>query len=100
MSVLNVDNDYGREVEALLTPEVIEGLQRAALVLRVALDDVRSAMDVMEPLQEEHQAICLRRADGGDTLDDVGDALRERTPWGRAIDLTFEILDEVKRVAY
>jgi hypothetical protein len=29
-SVLDIDDDYADEVEARLTPEVIEGLQRAA----------------------------------------------------------------------
>ena len=101
MNVLNIDTDYAREVEALLTPEVIEGLQRAALVLRVALDDVKSAMDVLEPLQEAYQDAGLRRYKAGEvSTDDVYDALNERTPYGRAVDLAHDIADEVKRVAY
>jgi hypothetical protein len=100
---LKVDTPYGREVDALLTPDVIEGLQRAELVLRVALDDVRSAMDVLEPLTDAKEAICRRlHAEAPDVDFDAGDAvfdaLRDRTAYGQAIDFTFELLNEVQRV--
>jgi hypothetical protein len=101
VSVLNVDTDHAREVEGLLTPEVVEGLQRAAETLALVLPQVREAMNVLEPLQEAYQDAGFRRYKAGEvSTDDVYDALRDRTPYGRAIDLTHDIADEVKRVAY
>lgn len=104
MNVLNIDTPYGREVDALLTPDVIEGLQRAASTLGAVLPVVKDAMDIMRPLQEATQDSLRRRYANGEKIpvedDMVFDALRDRTAWGPAIDLTFAILEEIQRVAY
>ena len=102
MNVLNIDSPYAEEIcERVLTPTALEDLQRAVQVLRDALPAVREAMDLVHPVQEAHQAVVCDLFDRGvkDT-DDGYEALYERTAYGAAIDLTFEILDEVKRVAY
>jgi hypothetical protein len=101
MSVLNIDSDFARTVEVGLTPPVLDGLQRAAQLLDQALPLVREAMNIVEPVQEYHQGIgrAIYEA-GGRVGDEVYDAMRSRTGFGRAVDATFEILNEVKRVAY
>jgi hypothetical protein len=95
-----VDARYAEEVADLLAPKAIEELQRAAQLLDQALPLVREAMGYLEPIHQGQRAAVLRAvAGGGSCPDDIYDALRDLSAFGRAIDLALDVLNEVSVVA-
>jgi hypothetical protein len=85
--------------EHVLTPEAVENVQRAAMLLRVARDDVKEAIDLLAPVQAAWDRTVLDRLiDTDDCSDEDHDEVRFSTPYGEAIDLAFEILDQAKRI--
>jgi hypothetical protein len=85
--------------ERVLTSAALEDVQRAAQLLRTAAPAVKEAIDLLAPIAQAMDVKVLELLEAGhDVPDEENETLRSDTPYGEAIDLTCEILNEVQRV--
>lgn len=93
-----LDSPYARKVAESITPGQLVSLEGAADMLEVALTMVKYAMTVLGPIVETHHRAIVEAPEEWPLEDAVYDALRDRTPYGRAIDAAISLQEAVKTV--
>jgi hypothetical protein len=94
-----LDSNYGLELAHALPREVLGRLDMAVADLRAALLLVQAACATLSNVERILSDVGAQyRETNARRSDDVVNALRERTSYGRALDLAFAIDDELGRV--
>jgi hypothetical protein len=93
------DRNYALELRDELSPALLARLDTAVTDLQAALLRVQAAVAVLDGVGGILERVAAEyREAGGDASEAVYDALRERTSYGRALDLAYHIDNELERV--
>ncbi len=86
-----LDSDYARALGEAITPEMLAPLSEMADRLEAVVPAVMEAVKVLEPIIVTHRDVGLNAPEEWPLEDEVYDALRDRTGFGRLIDIAFAI---------